>query len=249
MKRMLVLALGLTLIAAASVGTAAAQHQSGNPQIDSTWDWPIHCKKKALPDHASEIAKSRIADRLCRPVPPPIPCLPVPCDPPPDPCRVLEFDEFLLRCPIPPPPCLDRPDVSAPNDDLARLRWWPCLPPPCPVPLDLAATSGGVAGMTYWPCPIPPPIPCPLPYSQADALTWAPCPIPPPLPCPIPADGALSKCPIPPEPCAGMTSSSDYWRCPDDKPRPLPTPIPLPDPLPKPLPLPAPVLGDFEAKV
>jgi hypothetical protein len=158
------LTLGLTLLTAASAGTAAAQHLSGNQAVDSERAWPVPCKKKPLPDSASDVARSRLANRLCHPVVPPNPCLRVPCDPPPEPCRVI-------------------------NGGVGTDLRWPCPPPPCPAPLDGVATPGGVAGLTWWPCPIPPRLPCPLPVDGPDASTW--CPIPPP-PCEKTVDGALT---------------------------------------------------------
>ncbi len=218
MKRMLVLTLGLTLLSAASAGTAAAQHLSGNQAVDSERAWPVPCKKKPLPDSASDVARSRLANRLCHPVVPPNPCLRVPCDPPPEPCRVI-------------------------NGVVGTDLRWPCPPPPCPTPLDVVAIPGGVAGLTWWPCPIPPPPPCPIPLAGEDALTLAPCPIPPPLPCPLLVNGTnvSTWCPIPPPPCEkkvdGALAGIDYWRCPDVEPRPDPSkPRPLPEPLPLPLP-------------
>ena len=250
-KRMLVLTLGLALLTGAFVGTASAQHLSGDRVVDSERAWPTHCKKKPLPDEASEVARTRLAHRLCKPIAPPDPCWRVPCDPAPDPCRVIDDPASLdIRLPCPPPPCLDRPDSAAPSDNIAGLTWWPCPPPPCPLPQDGDAgvidgfhltwwrcpppcpvPLDGEAGLVWWPCPIPPEPPCPLP---ADALTWAPCPIPPPLSCEAPINGKLSE--------------KDQWRCPDVKPRPDPGTID-PQPVPVPLPLPLPVVPDFEPRL
>lgn len=250
MKRILVLALGLTLVAAASIGTASAQHLSGNQAIDASWDWPSHCKKKPLPDNASDVAKSRIADRLCRPFPKPIPCSQLPCDPPPDPCRVLDPPvdfEGWWPCPIPPHPCLDG---NVPGDigaDANRLTWALCPPPPCEFPLDSAGPSLQDTSLVWWPCPVPPP-PC---LAKGEIVISAPCPMPP--PCPLPYDGAesLTWCPIPipPQPCGTLDAAgTDYWRCPTE-PKPVPLPSPLPDPPPaRPIPVPLPAIPDLSTK-
>ena len=129
MKRILVLTLGLTLLVAASAGTASARLYSGDQAIDSERDLPKTCIKKAFPHNPSDIVRG--GQEFCRQKVPANPCLRVRCDPPPVTCHVVNRATSSRRLPCPPSPCPTRTHLGPPGAD--ALNWVPCpipLPPP-----------------------------------------------------------------------------------------------------------------------